>query len=474
MPRRARRPVAALSGLALVPALALGGVVLIARGESQPSATTTTSSVAQERPDALATPLLSVRRAPTPLAADRTADVVAAAATPLAEALDATSCLSLSLNDRLVVERNSDVVLIPASNVKVVTAAVALDVLGAGTTFTTTVVGPAPVDGVIEGDIHVVGGGDPVLSERWYAQPAEGRQRPPLHVTDVNLLADALVAAGVTRVNGAVLADDSRYDDERFPAGWNDEIRRSADGAPVGALVINDSFLSSGARGDNPTDSAARTFLGLLAERGIEVTGGFGSAVAPAGAAVLGSIASAPLSTLLNEMLATSDNLTAEMLLKEIGLATTQQGTRAAGLQAMAERVASWGVPMAGVTFTDGSGLSRDNSLTCAALAAVLQRGSAADPVGAGLAIAGQDGSTLADSFQQQGLEGVVQGKTGTLTGVKSLSGYFVSGTDEVAFVLILNGDSAPLFQPLWDQLGSALLTVTTGPAASALGPTAS
>ena len=471
MPRRARRPVAVLCGLALLPALALGGVVLIARGESQPSTSPTTSTVPGEQPAALATPLLSVRRAPAPLAADRTSDLLVAATTPIAESLDATSCLALNVNDQPTVARNADVALIPASNVKVITAAVALEVLGAGITFTTTVVGPAPVNGVIEGDVFVVGGGDPVLSERWYAQPAEGRKRPPLHVTDVNLLADALVAAGVTQVNGSVLGDDSRYDDERFPAGWSDDIRKSADGAPVGALVINDSFLSSGARGDNPTDSAARTFVGLLAERGIEVTGGFGSATAPAGAAVLGSITSAPLSTLLHEMLATSDNLTAEMLVKEIGLATTQQGTRAAGLQAMTERVAAWGVPMAGVTFTDGSGLSRDNQLTCDTLAAVLQRGSAVDPVGAGLALGGQAGSTLADSFQQQGLEGVVQGKTGTLTGVKTLSGYFVSGADEVAFVLILNGDSAASFQPLWDQLGGALLSVTTGPAATVLAP---
>ena len=474
MPRRARRPVAVLCGLALVPALALGGVALVANGASQPEATPTTSTVVGQQPAALATPLLSVRRSPTVLSADRTSDLLVAAATPLADALDSTSCLSLSLNDQVAVGRNTEAALIPASNVKVITAAVALEVLGAGTTFTTTVVGPAPVNGVIEGDIYVVGGGDPVLSERWYAQPAEGRKRPPLHVTDVNLLADALVAAGVTQVNGSVLGDDSRYDDERFPAGWSDEIRQSPDGAPVGPLVINDSFLSSGARGDNPTDSAARTFVGLLAERGIDVSGGFGSAPAPAGLAVLGSVTSAPLSTLLNEMLATSDNLTAEMLVKEIGLAKAQQGTRAAGLQAITEQMAAWGVPMAGVAFTDGSGLSRDNQLTCAALATVLQRGSAADPVGAGLALGGQDGSTLAESFQQAGLEGVLQGKTGTLTGVKSLSGYFVNGTDEVAFVLILNGDTAASFQPLWDQLGSVLLTVTTGPAATALAPTSS
>jgi len=128
MPRRARRPVAVLCGLALLPALALGGVVLIARGESQPSTSPTTSTVPGEQPAALATPLLSVRRAPAPLAADRTSDLLVAATTPIAESLDATSCLALNVNDQPTVARNADVALIPASNVKVITAAVALEV----------------------------------------------------------------------------------------------------------------------------------------------------------------------------------------------------------------------------------------------------------------------------------------------------------------------------------------------------------
>jgi D-alanyl-D-alanine carboxypeptidase/D-alanyl-D-alanine-endopeptidase (penicillin-binding protein 4) len=186
---------------------------------------------------------------------------------------------------------------------------------------------------------------------------------------------------------------------------------------------------------------------------------------------VLGSVTSAPLVDILNEMLATSDNLTAEMLVKEIGYVAGVGGTRAGGLQIITERLATWGMPMAGVGFTDGSGLSRDNQLTCALLAGVLARGSATDPVGAGLARGGQSGSTLADSFRQAGLADVLQGKTGTLSSVKSLSGYFVSGGTEVAFVLILNGEAAGDYQTRWDALGAALLTITGVPAADTLVP---
>ena len=104
---------------------------------------------------------------PTALADDRRPDLLLAfRRATLAGSLDGSSCLVLGLDDRVVVNHNVDLPLIPASNVKVVTAAVALEVLGPGTTFTTTVVGPAPVDGVIDGDVYLVGGGDPVLSEQ--------------------------------------------------------------------------------------------------------------------------------------------------------------------------------------------------------------------------------------------------------------------------------------------------------------------
>ena len=263
----------------------------------------------------------------------------------------------------------------------------------------------------------------------------------------------------------------------RYPPGWADDIRVSFDGGAIGALVINDSRSPSDAQSSNPSSSAAAAFLGLLDQRGIAVAGGSGDGAAPVGASVLAGVQSAPLSEIVNELLATSDNLTAEMMVKEIGLAVAQRGSRPDGLQAMLDRLVSWGVPTAGVRLTDGSGLSYDNQLTCAALAGVLQRGSATDAVGAGLARAGQDGSTLADSFEQQGLAGVLQGKTGTLHNpyeVKSLGGYYVVAGSEVGFVLILNGPAALGYASAWEQLGAALLAAGAGPSAEALAPLSS
>ena len=432
----------------------------------------TTSTLTPVVPSALATPLLSVRRAPARLAADRRRDVLSAAAQTLASSVDATSCVALGLDDEALVAANADVKVIPASNLKVVTATAAVEVLGAGTVFTTKVVGPAPAGGVVDGDVYLVGGGDPVLTEQWYTQPSAARKRPPLHATSIEALADAMVSAGITRITGQVLGDGTRYDDERHPPGWSRAIRASIDGVPVGALVVNDSISQSGGIASDPAASAAPTFRRLLRDRGISIGGDSGTGAAPDAAAVLATTTSAPLSDIINEMLATSDNLTAEMLVKEIGYATAQQGTRDIGLQAISSRLVEWGVAADQFALADGSGLSRENLITCNGLLRVLQRGSSTDVVGTGLARAGQDGSTLDGKFEQAGLKDVLQAKTGSLTGVKALCGYMpVSATDEVEFVLILNGPSAAAFAGPWDALGKVLLATTTAPTVATLAP---
>lgn len=469
---RARHPLAALVALAVVPAALLGALVWFADGRAAANEVSVpTVPVAPQLPPALNANLLSIRRAPTVLAREHRADVLAAQVAPLLGALDGTSCAAFALDDTVIAAGNPDVAVIPASNLKVVVAAVALDVLGPAATFTTSVVGAAPSGGVVSGDLTLVGGGDPVLSEAWYTQASGSRKRPPVHTTSIEALADAVVQAGVTSITGRVVGDGSRYDDERHPPGWSADINATADGAPVGALVVNDSITQQGAIGADPAASAATVFAALLQARGVSIAGGTAAGVAPAGAAVLASVQSAPLTDLLHEMLSTSDNLSAEMMVKELGVASASTGTRAAGLQAIATRLAEWGVPTAGMQLTDGSGLSRDNRLTCSTLLAVLQRGSASDPVGLGLARGGQAGTTLVDYFQDPGLAGVLQAKTGTLSGVKSLGGYMLAGADEVAFIMIDNGPRAASFATTWKQLGQALLAVAARPSGEALAP---
>ena len=189
-----RNPLPFLLAAALVPAAALGGLTAVARGRAdQPPPPPTT--ITPVLPPALDAPLLSVRRAPTPLADDVREDTLFLAAAPLLSYPDGSSCVGLAADGRPLAGTNLSLAVIPASTLKVITTAVALDVLGPEYVFTTEVRGPAPAAGVVAGDLVLVGSGDPVLSEAWYATPTAARKRPPNTTTSMEALADAVVAA---------------------------------------------------------------------------------------------------------------------------------------------------------------------------------------------------------------------------------------------------------------------------------------
>ena len=166
----------------------------------------------------LVTSLMTYRRTPTAVAAIASDNRLAEQVDPVYGYLDDRSCSSVSVNGRHVTGINETTPVIPASNQKLLVAAVALEVLGADYQFTTRVVGPPAVDGVIDGDVYLVGGGDPVLTSSDF--PIADDSEPAINVTNFDLLADALVNAGVTRINGSVLGDGTRYDDEYSVDTW--------------------------------------------------------------------------------------------------------------------------------------------------------------------------------------------------------------------------------------------------------------
>ena len=134
-------------------------------------------------------------------------------------------------------------------------------------------------------------------------------------------------------------------------------------------------------------------------------------------------------------MLTTSDDNTAESLLKEIGLVASGAGTRAAGSAAVLETLASWGLPTEGIVITDGSGLDRSNVLTCELLVGVLDHAGTSGTIHDALPVAGTSG-TLADVFVGTPVQGVLRAKTGTLSGAKSLSGYYPATDGSIDAVL--------------------------------------
>jgi D-alanyl-D-alanine carboxypeptidase/D-alanyl-D-alanine-endopeptidase (penicillin-binding protein 4) len=432
---------------------------------------------------ALSTAVTSLRRLPTIISRGLNSDAFAAEVSPLLASVNDRSCGAVSVDGELIGDRNAEIAVIPASNQKIPVAAAALDRLGSDFRYTTTVVAAgAPQSGVVEGDLYLVGGGDPLLSSDWYSE-SNLELNPVTSPTSFDALADRVAAAGVTAITGSVVGDGSRYDDEFFAPGWGDGVA-GLEGGPYDALMANDSrVLGDDLRGSDPSEAAAREFTQLLVARGIDVGGDASIGTAPAGAVTLASIDSAPLSDVVAEMLGNSDNNTAEMVVKELGFTTAAPGTREAGLAVVREFLVESGVDVAPIVLVDGSGLSLDNRLTCDAVLTVLQVTGFDSPIGQGLPVAGQTG-TLATAFVDHAVAGRLRGKTGTLNNppfnvdppaVKALAGYLpVEGGSAVEYVVILNGPTISdqsEYRPVWDSLADALDTYPAGASPAEVGP---
>jgi serine-type D-Ala-D-Ala carboxypeptidase/endopeptidase (penicillin-binding protein 4) len=138
-------------------------------------------------------------------------------------------------------EKNADKYFVPASNMKLLTTALALDKLGPDYRFRTTVEtnGVLSPDGKLTGDLILVGRGDPNLSNRKYPfDTKEEFEGPPEKV--LAELADAVAARGVMEITGDIVGDDSYFPRERYPDGWEIDDMVWEYGAAISALVVDD------------------------------------------------------------------------------------------------------------------------------------------------------------------------------------------------------------------------------------------
>lgn len=141
-------------------------------------------------------------------------------------------------------QRNADNYFIPASNMKLLTTALALEKLGTAYRFRTTVEtrGAISADGTIAADVVLVGRGDPNLSNRTF--PYAGKEEfdgSPTRVLEE--LADALVARGVKSISGNIVGDDSYFPRERYPSGWEIDDMVWEYGAAISAIVVDDNTV---------------------------------------------------------------------------------------------------------------------------------------------------------------------------------------------------------------------------------------
>jgi serine-type D-Ala-D-Ala carboxypeptidase/endopeptidase (penicillin-binding protein 4) len=402
-------------------------------------------------------------------------------------------------------ELNTGKLMMPASNMKILTLAATADALGWEHRFTTWLeTRGAVTDGVLRGDLIVRSNGDPSINSR------NGRADEVL-----SEWTRALQAAGIFSIDGRVVGDDQAFDDEGIGAGWAWDYLQYGYAAPVGALQFNEGLAAltvspastatgtpivtisagsglellnratTGPAGSentidyrrhidrtvlevtgsipfgaesatrtvavvNPTVFFAQSLKDGLVARGIAVAGpavDFDDIAAemPGGSVrVLATTPSPPLREIATVLMKVSQNLYAETLLKALGAARNGLGTAEGGRIAIRNTLAEWGIPRDAHVVYDGSGLSRYNYVTASTLSAVLER-MYKDPrhreaFVATLPIAGKDGS-IGSRMRRTRAEGNAVAKTGSISNVRSLSGFVRTRDGEMLVFSILAND---------------------------------
>jgi D-alanyl-D-alanine carboxypeptidase/D-alanyl-D-alanine-endopeptidase (penicillin-binding protein 4) len=417
---------------------------------------------------------------------------------------------SVSRGDTLFSE-DPDRLLKPASTMKLMTTALALDRLGADHTFVTDVLGDgAPMSGVLNGNLYMKGGGDPTLSLRF----SKGE-------SPTDALARQIRARGIEHVRGDVVADESAFAPERIPVGWKNSYRASAYAAPISALSLNENLvwvdtrvvdgravvtldppsavlpitnsvrvvdgrgariavgrtktgvLATGSIGaqspprryslvvQDPPAFAAGALASSLAKVGVKVDGTVREGETPRNSVRLASVHSQPLQSIVSLMNRESINHYAELLFRSAAREGDRAGSATAALETLrgflAEKV---GVQREAVRVRDGSGLSEADTLTARSLVQVLAYANHASWSSAyhmSLPVAGQT-ELLRRRMKATLAQGNLHAKTGTTNTVAALAGYVTARNGELlAFAFIYNGRDLWNAKVALDRMGSTL-----------------
>lgn len=327
----------------------------------------------------------------------------------------------------------------PASTMKVVTAAASLQAFGPEYRFEThlymgaaaTYSGP-----VLRTPLYLKGYGDPTLSTVAYSRRHLGRTG-----SQISTMVAPLRQNGITRIQGPVVVDESYFDTRRKVASWPG--RYYGECQPLSALSVNQSYLGDG-RGRyaaRPQLAAGAKLRDTMRAMKVTHTGGVRVGRTPQQARLVGIAKSPPLRTVTRLMLPPSDNFVAEMLTKNIGAATMNSGTTAAGTRATANLLGRYLSPTD--RLVDGSGLDRGNRLSANSLVKLLAAANADPTWGRALVTSlprGNEG-TLRNRFPALGSR--LRAKTGFINGTSGLTGIVISKNGQrYAFALLMNDSS--------------------------------
>ncbi|EGR96849.1 D-alanyl-D-alanine carboxypeptidase/D-alanyl-D-alanine-endopeptidase-like protein [ [[Propionibacterium] namnetense SK182B-JCVI] len=314
-------------------------------------------------------------------------------------------------------QSGQDSLLTPASNLKVLTAIALLDCTDAGHRYTTKVVANGSA-------LTLVGGGDPYLRSK----PSATQPEYPSMEDLAKRTAAALKKAGTTKVT--VNFDDTLFTGPDWNAAWPVD-NYSEEVTPITSLWVDEGMINNSPwnRSKTPALLATNSFIGSLRSAGITVNGSVARHKADGSAKEIAAVQSIPVEDLVTRTLEESDNSAAEVLSRQMALASGKPGTFAGGSQALEQHLKNMGAWQDGAVVQDGSGLSKGNRITASMLSRAwrkalttlkLQPVANAVPVGR---VSGTLHKRFSDPSTAAG-RGVVHAKTGSLQGVISMSGW--------------------------------------------------
>ncbi len=360
---------------------------------------------------------------------------------------------------------NAGKLFVPASNQKILSGSVALAQLGADYRYRTTFVTHGKVEnGVLNGDLIVIGRGDPTVSDRVKGNAMAFMQS----------VADSIAAKGIRRITGSLRPGGDAFPDSIYGYGWEWDDLRGESAAPVDELELNEGMTQRLAKVGGrdtlvavATDSPTNTYLAALAlglnKRGVVIdhaAGGIDSLTTPAD--TIYSFQSPPLRDILKSFLKPSQNQTGEALIRTLGLEKTGVGMSDSGAVVIRKQLAAWGVDSTSTVIYDGSGMSRHDLVTPEAIVKILigiQKDPAYMAFYEALPIVGVDGTVRTRMLGSTAV-GNIHAKTGTLEFVRSLSGYVTTAAGEkLVFSMLSNHYPGPVgdINKLQDAIGILL-----------------
>lgn len=330
----------------------------------------------------------------------------------------------------MLYQRNPDLPLNPASNVKLLTAATALKELGPDFTYRTEFYSESlmTADGHIQ-DLWIKGFGDPVFVDE-----------------EMDSVVKRFVASGLKQIDGRIFVDDTYFDRNdltTYIADAHEKLYK----VMTGPLSYNFNSVPNksgkGLKGvPNPAIYAGTVFREALRARGVRISGGLSREAVPSGAIVILTHSSPPLREIAKRLNKFSNNFIAEQLIKTLSAVRYgPPGSTARGLELIRRHLVGLGFSRDRFSVDNGSGLSRLTRLSASQILRTLldaYRAPWRDSFIASLSIAGNDG-TLTSKMRGSKVAGKVFAKTGTLNDARALSGYLFDRSRGAAFSFIFN-----------------------------------